>query len=794
MKHTSIAIIIVVLISPLALGADNLISDGSTGSWQLIDNNGVRWNAGVAYTTNGSGDVVTLGGLLASTDDVIGDLTSGYHQLIDNAGKRWGIQVLYTTDGNGNVIPIASGGGVSSVSGTAPVVSSGGSAPAISMAKATSSVDGYLFHTDWATFNAKQSALSFSSPLVNTSGSVSCNAASGSQPGCLSSADWSAFNSKFSLPSLSAGSILFSDGATISQDNSNLNWSDLNGQMTIVQPSSVSGAYPTLLVTQDPGGSHGHGRMIDVDGNPGGGGWIYRTDGGSNRSWIEILGGSDDSGATGGQIYVNGVNSTGGDAGGVQFGLGYSGSGALPEYDFYDYTISNDLFTILNSGQLSAPTFYTTAGVLHNDSGGLITTSLVSPADVNPSYYLPTTADEAAWNSKQAAGNYLTQLTGDVAASGPGSAAATIQALAVTNAKIANGTIDLTAKVAGLLPNANLASVPAPEIRYVDFLLGSDVACPASPCGDGSSMRPWHSLQHAYDSVTDESTNKPYAFILSGNSDPDTTTITAKPNIALYAHYQVNISQPFTVGPDDVPGIGNDVLNFTNITFLYAFSFVKNDASVNTIFAVNTDFNSGPTIKQNGSGSIFFSGSNITANNAEFKIGDTGALFFNPYFTGTTTFDDATGSAYYQFMGGYLGGQMTITGAPFVYNSGMMIDTSFGASWTNVHSANGDPTIQFDSAGLPASVTGAYASVLTSFSQYVGYTPAVSAQWSTVPSTVKGALDSVRVLSQSAVGSQPACSSANRGLQWLVQGGAGVADIYQVCQKNSSDAYVWTTH
>lgn len=56
---------------------------------------------------------------------------------------------------------------------------------------------------------------------------------------------------------------------------------------------------------------------------------------------------------------------------------------------------------------------------------------------------------------KQASGNYITALTGDVTASGPGSVAASIASLAVTNAKIANTTIDLTAKVTGSLPIAN---------------------------------------------------------------------------------------------------------------------------------------------------------------------------------------------------------------------------------------------------------------------------------------------------------------------------------------------------
>jgi hypothetical protein len=48
-------------------------------------------------------------------------------------------------------------GTVTSVSGTAPVVSSGGATPAISMAAATTSVNGYLTSTDWTTFNGKYS-------------------------------------------------------------------------------------------------------------------------------------------------------------------------------------------------------------------------------------------------------------------------------------------------------------------------------------------------------------------------------------------------------------------------------------------------------------------------------------------------------------------------------------------------------------------------------------------------------------------------------------------------------------
>ena len=63
-------------------------------------------------------------------------------------------------------------GTVTSVTGTAPVVSSGGNTPAISMAAATTSVNGYLTSTDWTTFNGKQAAL-VSGTNIKTVGGVS---------------------------------------------------------------------------------------------------------------------------------------------------------------------------------------------------------------------------------------------------------------------------------------------------------------------------------------------------------------------------------------------------------------------------------------------------------------------------------------------------------------------------------------------------------------------------------------------------------------------------------------------
>lgn len=56
---------------------------------------------------------------------------------------------------------------------------------------------------------------------------------SSSQNGYLSSTDWSTFNGKFTLPSLTNGSVLFSNGTTIAQDNANFFWDDTNNRLGI---------------------------------------------------------------------------------------------------------------------------------------------------------------------------------------------------------------------------------------------------------------------------------------------------------------------------------------------------------------------------------------------------------------------------------------------------------------------------------------------------------------------------------------------------------------------------------
>ena len=77
--------------------------------------------------------------------------------------------------------------------GTGAVIGTGTS---IQVAQSGVSTSGFLSSADWTTFNSKQSALTFSAPLVNTSGTVSIPAATSLVDGYLSATDFATFNGK----------------------------------------------------------------------------------------------------------------------------------------------------------------------------------------------------------------------------------------------------------------------------------------------------------------------------------------------------------------------------------------------------------------------------------------------------------------------------------------------------------------------------------------------------------------------------------------------------------------------
>ena len=117
------------------------------------------WNT---FNNKGSGTVTSVSGTATRVTSTGGatpviDLASG----VATAGTTGSASLIpvVTIDTYGRVTSITTAanpqGTVTSVTGTAPVVSSGGATPAISMAAATASANGYLTSTDWTTFNNK---------------------------------------------------------------------------------------------------------------------------------------------------------------------------------------------------------------------------------------------------------------------------------------------------------------------------------------------------------------------------------------------------------------------------------------------------------------------------------------------------------------------------------------------------------------------------------------------------------------------------------------------------------------
>ena len=121
-----------------------IVSAGTITGQVAVANGGTGASTLTGYV-KGSGTSVMTASATIPTTDLSGTVSNA--QLANSA-----ITINGTSTSLGGSISV---GTVTSVTGTAPVVSSGGATPAISMAAATTSVNGYLTSTDWNTFNNK---------------------------------------------------------------------------------------------------------------------------------------------------------------------------------------------------------------------------------------------------------------------------------------------------------------------------------------------------------------------------------------------------------------------------------------------------------------------------------------------------------------------------------------------------------------------------------------------------------------------------------------------------------------
>jgi hypothetical protein len=263
----------------LKAGGNVIISSliGSGTRMVVADLNGVLSTQAISSDTTSLSNRINLKLNISDTASML----SSYQSAINS--KQAAI-TLTTTGTSGaatfssNTLNIpqyqAAGTYVTSVTGTSPIVSSGGATPAISIPAATGSVNGYLSSTDWTTFNNKSntsgtvtsvaaltlgtSGTDLSSTVANgtTTPVITLNVptASATNRGALSSADWTIFNDKFNLPSLTSGSVLFSNGTTIAQDNANFFWDDTNNRLGIgtIAPVAALNVLKTSSTLYDP--------------------------------------------------------------------------------------------------------------------------------------------------------------------------------------------------------------------------------------------------------------------------------------------------------------------------------------------------------------------------------------------------------------------------------------------------------------------------------------------------------------------------------------------------------------
>jgi hypothetical protein len=139
----------------------------AAGSWDKHDQApaNVSWSTNTfdypgsitSATWNGNAIALNRGGTNANLTAVNGGAvySTGTALAISAAGTSG--QVLTSSGAGAPTWTTPTTGTVTSVTGTAPVVSSGGTTPAISMAAANGTTNGYLTSTDWTTFNNKGS-------------------------------------------------------------------------------------------------------------------------------------------------------------------------------------------------------------------------------------------------------------------------------------------------------------------------------------------------------------------------------------------------------------------------------------------------------------------------------------------------------------------------------------------------------------------------------------------------------------------------------------------------------------
>jgi hypothetical protein len=163
--------------APQTSGTSILYGNGTGGFSNVTIGSGISFAAGTLSATGSGGTVTSVAALTLGTtgtdlsSTVANSTTTPVITLNVPTASATNRGALSSADWTTFNNKQPAGTYVTSVTGTAPVVSSGGTTPAISMAAANTTTNGYLTSTDWNTFNGKGSgtvtSVSFTGGIIS---------------------------------------------------------------------------------------------------------------------------------------------------------------------------------------------------------------------------------------------------------------------------------------------------------------------------------------------------------------------------------------------------------------------------------------------------------------------------------------------------------------------------------------------------------------------------------------------------------------------------------------------------
>ena len=318
---------------------------------------------------------------------------------------------------------MSSGSGtLTSISGSAPLAVSGSTtSPSLSITQATSVSDGYISASDWLSFTGKQAALGFT-PVNKAGDSMTGGLNMGAHPLTNLAAPASAGDA--ATKAYVDANALRPDGSTPLSANWAVGGKDVTGLGNV-----GIGATKTLTLG------------------------VF-----TNATEATMTGALDASGATSvdkGKTWFNSqTNQVKYWDGSTAQSVGLGGAGLT---SLGGQSGSTQTFSVTQTGNLPAI----------NSSSNVHTLSIpLASAGASVSAGLISNADYVAFASKQAAGSYMTALTGDLSAAGPGSSTATLAATGVAAGTYIKVTVDAKGRVisATSLTAADIPNLSAAQI------------------------------------------------------------------------------------------------------------------------------------------------------------------------------------------------------------------------------------------------------------------------------------------------------------------------------------------